>query len=341
MRIVSGLIVAGALGLTAPALAGERGKSLSFVDENDVFFSGTDRNYTQGLKFAFTWSAGGTPGFVRDLAEKWFDAEAGDDVAFTASLGQSIFTPEDISVSAPLPGQHPYAGWLYAGLSVTALDAAETGVAPATIDSFGFEAGVIGPSSLAEPVQREFHKLIDGQDPKGWDNQLKDEPGLHLFYDRHWGYAALGGRKSDTPLGLGLEIWPSVGLFLGNVLTEGRVGLGARLGQGLPNDPWGPPRTRPSLSGGDALIGGEGFSWYVFAKGVGRAVAHNVVLDGNTFRDHSPGVQRAPLVGEIQLGIAAQFGRVRTAYTLINRTEEFDGQDDAQRFGALSVTVGF
>lgn len=58
-----------------------------------------------------------------------------------------------------------------------------------------------------------------------------------------------------------------------------------RLGQRLPLD-YGPPRIQPSLPGSGFFVPPQDrFGWYLFAGVEGRAVARNIFLDGNTFRD--------------------------------------------------------
>lgn len=76
---------------------------------------------------------------------------------------------------------------------------------------------------------------------------------------------------------------------------------------------------------------------YLFAGVYGRLVAHDVFLDGNTWRD-SARVRREPLVGDLQAGLAGQWDDVSFAYTYVARSSEFEGQKDAQRFGALTIT---
>jgi len=42
--------------------------------------------------------------------------------------------------------------------------------------------GVVGPASLAVPVQKRFHKMIGADRPMGWDHQLPNEPVLNVDY---------------------------------------------------------------------------------------------------------------------------------------------------------------
>ena len=43
-----------------------------------------------------------------------------------------------------------------------------------------------GPAALGEEVQNNFHRLINGDRVNGWNNQLRNEPGLTLTYERRW-----------------------------------------------------------------------------------------------------------------------------------------------------------
>ena len=71
----------------------------------------------------------------------------------------------------------------------------------------------------------------------------------------------------------------------------------------------------------------------------GRAVAYNIVLDGNAFRDGGPSVDRKPLVAEGQAGLVIHLGRVQTAFTVVTRTDEFEGQGKQELFGAVSLSM--
>ncbi|MBK8542978.1 MAG: DUF2219 family protein [Caulobacteraceae bacterium] len=50
------------------------------------------------------------------------------------------------------------------------------------------------------------------------------------------------------------------------------------------------PAHIPSLAGAGYFTPRDNFSWYVFAGIEGRAVAHNIFLDGSLFRDDDPSV---------------------------------------------------
>ncbi len=202
------------------------------------------------------------------------------------------------------------------------------------VDTFEATVGIVGPSAFGKEVQRGWHRLIDGEDPKGWDNQLKDEPGIVLTYQRQWRYDL-----RDSMGRFGLDILPTAGASLGNIRTQANLGATLRAGYNLGND-YGPPRIRPALAGSGILDAGDGVSFYLFGGVEGRAVLRNIFLDGNSFRE-SLNVQRKPLVADFQVGAAFRTGNLQLAYTFVIRTEEFDGQQEAQKFGAVSLSVRF
>lgn len=132
---------------------------------------------------------------------------------------------------------------------------------------------------------------------------------------------------------------PHVGGSLGNLATYLNFGATLRVGQGLARD-YGPPRIRPSLPGSGFFLPHEGLGWYVYAGLDGRVVAHNIFLDGNTFRD-SHSVDSKTWVGDLQAGLVLTLQRVRIAYTHIYRTKEFAGQNAGDHFGAVSISARF
>ena len=319
--IVAVLLIV-ALGMTGSARA--QGGTWSFVLENDLF-ADTDRNYTNGIALSYTTA----PDAVPDFAKRWAQALQRDHnpTAFaTVSVGQQMFTPIDIGARRPLPDQHPYAGYLN-------IAGAFTAVSRQRLDSVNIAVGVVGPAALGEQAQAFVHKLIDGRDPNGWDNQLKNEPALLITYDRR--YRSL---IDFDAFGLQGDLVPGFGLSLGNVELSGRGSLALRFGTGLEDD-YGAPRIRSGLATSGALAG-NGTTAYRFAAVEGEAVGRSIFLDGNTFRD-SLSVDRNPFVADFQFGAALGYNQVRVAYTFVVRTPTFDTELGRQRFGAVSVSLRF
>jgi hypothetical protein len=300
--------------------------TLNLVIENDSF-AGHDRDYTNGILASWTTGPDQTPSWARAVA-RWlpFFSEEGT-VRASYGLGQSMFTPNDLSQEDPPGDDHPYAGWLYGSIGLFS----ET---PTHLDQLQLQLGVVGPAALARQAQTLVHEAIGSTKPRGWDHQLDNEPGIVITYQRSWRLPI-----ADDIMGLALDATPHLGAALGNVFTYANGGATLRLGWNVPVD-YGPPRIEPGLPASGYFEPQADFGWYLFAGVEGRAVGRNIFLDGNSFQD-SPSVEKNILVGDAQVGIALVFRAVRLAYTYVFRTPEFKGQDDADKFGALSLSARF
>ncbi|MBC7767369.1 MAG: lipid A deacylase LpxR family protein [Phycisphaerales bacterium] len=306
---------------------------LSLTVENDSLSSGADRNYTSGIRLGYVSPAERVPDWLQGAGSFTRALSNSEPDFWGVAVGQSIFTPEDINAIPAPPDQHPYAGWLYMQISVGAEEDRSDGRAPRFLDSYELELGIVGPSAQGEEAQRGIHEWLGAPDPQGWDSQLEDELAFAVSFDRRWRALRVFG---DYFGGLEADLTPSAGASLGTLRTEARVGVAARIGQRIDSD-YGPPRVRPSLAGLEHFRGGA-LSWSLFAGVQGRAVAHNLFLDGNTFED-SASVERTPFVLDMQTGFSISAGSVRLAYTYVWRTEEFETQPTRQDFGALSLSV--
>lgn len=317
-------LILGCTAAFAHAAEDARG-TLNLVFENDTF-AGTDRNYTNGVELSWLSAPNRALAPLDWVARRVLRAAEDDTIYGGIAVGQNIYTPSDTKTTLPLRDQHPYAGWLHATLSAF-VDSGRT------LDTLALDVGVVGPDAGAEWVQNNVHDLLGAEEAKGWRHQVQNEPGFVLTADRKW--RAIAEWQKD---GLGVDVLPSVGISVGNVLTQAQAGLVLRLGEQLADD-YGPPRIRPSVAGAGFFAPRGRFSWYLFAGANGRAVAYNIVLDGNAFRDGGPSVNRRPLVAEAQAGLVVQFGRVQSAFTVVTRTDEFKGQAQQELFGALSLSM--
>ena len=348
MKFYSGLLVgvatvAATVAFSPKVHAGDNG-TLSIEVENDYFSpDNRDRHYTNGLKFG--WLPNPSPDGQADwLEQQAKELPVGSDDSTGRigwSLGQNIYTPQDKKAFEPLPHDRPYAGWLYAGLSLIKAPVVDpqAPLAVNQLDTLEIDMGVVGRAALGEQVQNSFHAFAFGNEHvNGWHNQLKSEPGLLISYDHKWQALA-----QTNFWGLGADVTPTVGFDLGNVMIDAAAGGMIRVGRDLPAD-YGPPRIRPGLSGSDFFLSGpdsqHDFGWYVFAGTEGRAVAHNIFLDGNTFAT-SLSVPKKTLVADFQVGVAFIVYGVRLTAQEIVRTQEFVHQHGDDEFGSISVSFNF
>lgn len=331
-RLAIGSYLTGALLLMTSNLtqAVEPTGSYTLLIENDVF-TGTDQHYTNGLRLSYLSRQDDVPDFIRKFASAM--PFVGLDARLRAgfAMGHNIYTPNDIQATAIVPDERPYAGYLYAGIAVVAESNTESGN---ILDTWELDLGLVGPSALGEEVQNNFHQLIGSPEARGWANQLEDEPTLSLTHERKWRHL---WRHPES--GLGFDITPHLGGSIGNVAAYLNVGATVRAGKGLARD-YGPPRIRPSLPGAGFFMPQDGMGCYVYAGVDGRAVAHNIFLDGNTFKD-SYSVDRKIWVGDAQFGLVLTFSKMQVAYTHVYRTREFDGQESGDHFGAVSISARF
>jgi hypothetical protein len=324
------LIAAGSVPAVAAEAEPPRGVLTLQVD-ND-FFAGSDQNYTSGLRIAYAAPMGPSHPLESTARALPF---LGGPLSVTYSLGQQLYTPRDISLSQPILTDEPYAGYLYVGIGFES--EAHRGQAPRILTSVELQLGVVGPAALGEQTQRAAHKLFNSDEANGWDNQLKNEPAINLFYDRAWiGWHET--RIGEAGRGYRIDLSPHVGAALGNVYTYAAGGATLRFGPNLPAS-LGSRSMRPGPPGSNYYKTAPDGRWHLFLSAEGRAVARNIFLDGNTFTD-SQSVDKYPFVGEARVGIAMTLGRYRLAYAQVFQTKQFHGQDP-QSFGSVSISTDF
>lgn len=323
------------------------GPTLLIYFENDLFYN-EDRYYTNAVQARLISpdlrtlaEYGYLPQGVSNLLGRVPFPGSRDATQYNVSIGfgQHIYTPKNTNVSTLQKKDRPYAGYLYGLLALHAKRENR-------LDTLELAAGVIGPSSLAEQSQNEVHRIRSIDTAKGWKNQLRDEPALMLTWSRTWRMNA-----GALPGGWGWDILPRVDVSAGNPYTRAGLGGEARLGWNLPPD-YGSSTIRPGsgitrpleegVPGAYAHAGSDSFSdnvsLYFFAGADGHAVAWNSFLDGNVWKD-SHDVDKFPLSGEINWGVALTIYDFSITYTHVLRAREFHGQDKGQNFG--SITVGY
>ncbi len=306
---------------------------VSFTTENDFFGGGTDRNYSNGVRIERVSAADDVHPALDWVANRipYLDLERVD-LRQGFALSHAIYTPEDISRAIPDPNDRPYAAWLHISATVVASDVD-------TQDTLQVNLGMVGPAANGEFVQNNWHNIIGIDQAQGWASQLKDEPGIEIVAQR---MQLLGGTaKGALPFGLEADFGAHLGGAIGNVRTYANAGLTARIGFDLEGN-FAPPRIRPALSGaGDFIPGTEEdpFGGYFFIGVDGRAVARDMFLDGNLWRDGPRVTDRRDFVGDLQAGVAVHYRDVQLAFTFVNRSEQFVSQNDPQRFGAFSISV--
>jgi hypothetical protein len=306
------------------AFVGERSfadESVSFYLENDSRFTkpngNTDRHYTNGGKLVYVtqpeWA------WLADFS-RWHFGNEGEPVDTAAGffLGQHIYTPDHADEPANRdPEDRVFAGWLYTGLF------AERATAD-VLDHVEINAGVIGPSSLAEETQDGIHSLLDSDESIGWDEQLEDEFAMDAMFMRQ--QRVTGGCLKPTEH---TDVIGEYGFTVGSVHRQAQAGLTFRYGYNL-GKTFGPGRL--SLPAGISRFRQPSKSAYAFIRGAGKAVEYDRFLTG---------LSHEPFVGELQAGLVYQTGRFELGYSQTFLTREFDEQHGKDSYGELTVSCRF
>lgn len=158
---------------------GEAPWQVIFQLDNDLF-SGSDRNYTNGIRLGLVKELGTEydfhqflhkhlyrlSGADQDSRFRRFALYKNDDLRFAVGGGltQLMFTPEDSTALTAPKGQRPYAGWL--GLEFTLQAKNDDRVSGVT-----FSVGATGSASIGEESQEWVHTNISGSPIfQGWDS---------------------------------------------------------------------------------------------------------------------------------------------------------------------------
>jgi hypothetical protein len=319
------------------AVADEEGRII-LLEENDSLYFNSDKHYTQGLRLSDLRpalapdSAGNGPfNFVHEIAPILFQPD-GDQGArrYAFFFGQSVFTPKNLTLKPPDPHDRPYGGWLYAGVSL--LQESDRRM----LENLELDVGVVGPMALGKQVQNNWHQLIGKEQAQGWSSQIQNEPGGVLSYERSWRFPLTADPNT------GVDVVPQLGASLGNVFTYGEAGAQIRIGRNLQSD-YGQVHIRPALSGTDYFTDPTDgkLGYYFFLGAQGRAVGHNIFLDGNTFRQ-SPHVSKKALVADLQAGFSVFWGScLRLDFSVVRRTEEFVGQHTPDEIGTAALAFSW
>ncbi len=307
--------------------------TLNVYFENDLF-ADTDQQYTNGTKIS--WVSPDVTRFVESnfpLLTEWVDREVhflkrGYDhknVAF--SIGQNMYTPKDIVTTELVENDRPYAAWLYLSAGFHAKNDHRQ-------DTLAIQFGMIGPAALGQEIQNLVHDLRNIDRANGWDNQIKNEVGLNLVAERRVRLNA-----HTTGSGWEADAFASGGLVLGNVSTYANVGIEGRIGYNLPQN-FGTTHIRPGGETNIPLLNEQDYGFLLFVSLEGRAVARDIFLDGNTFRD-SHSVSKEPLVGDFAVGIKFKLKDFKVSLSQVRRSKQFRLQPDSHSFGSIMVSYAY
>ena len=272
----------------------ERGRASTVVDvDNDtLLLTGSDRFYTSGLRLSRNYRLPSDDG---SESMGW-------------RMGQQLYTASSIRrLPAELAAlDHPYAGWLYAGLTYRreASDGSEI--------AYGLDIGCLGPCAGGEWSQESLHRAMHQPRPAAWSTQIGTEAGAVVM---------VGARGPYRSLGSQMDLRPGVAARLGNIFTDVSAEATLRAGQ-----------LRGDLQGSGV---------YGFFRLAARAVAHDATLQGGWLTGtEARTVSPKRLTGEAELGMQWQSPQWALRISVIRRSNEIKGLSESlgqQDFLRLSI----
>ncbi len=284
-------------------------KNISFVTENDADFR-TDRDYTYGSELSILYKT-----------------EEAHYISF--GIAHQMFTPKDFDKeNVDLSKERPYAGYIF-------FDSGFHTVTNGILDSLNIQVGFVGPSTKMDRVQKIIHSLIGSPDPKGWDEQIGDELILQLDFERRW-YV-----KTQKLFGLQSALIPYCGINLGNASTLAAGGFVYTFGWNLPRD-FGSRRIDyrgyNNIPLTETKTSKESFVFELWLES--DAVARNIFLDGNTFKE-SVHVKKRNFLLKGGFGLGYRYDRWRFNYLRTYSTKEFVTQSYYHSYGSFLVGYDF
>jgi len=293
--------------------------------ENDVF-TGTDDSYSSGESFNFLF-------FIPEEDYAIYNLLGYSDVEtysyFTFAFANQLYTPTDVLETALIPTDRPYASWSY--LETTMHKASKS-----QLRSLSLQVGMVGPSSYGEEMQDIVHKFIDSSEVNGWDNQLTNELGVNLKYTQKWRY------QTQSSSSLESSIIPFASGELGNIAINATAGVTTRIGWNIPKD-FGVSSIDIGADPGIPVKGEfknmkklpRSFSFNLSAAG--SAVARDIFLDGNTFKD-SHSVDKKAFVGYVGVGFTARYKNFVIDFMEIHNSKQFEGEKRSHAIGSLILS---
>lgn len=293
--------------------------------DNDIFYPKfTDQDYTGGFSINITDNEVRQYWLSPDQMLGWLDAllpleRAAAPRLYSLDSGITVFTPENIEASDPLPGDRPYASLVFVSANRAY---AEPGASRAWMSTLTL--GVLGLRASAI-IQEALHRMVHTDKPMGWDHQISDGGEFTLRY-------SLASQKMHRRGALGPESWQyevktTKSLSIG-YLTDTAWGVSLRYGH--LHSPWwafnpqhteyGEQATQPGL-----ILPKGVAEYYVWGGFNIRLRAYNAFLEGQ-FRNSDVSFDRSELrylIGEAWLGVTHEFEKGwRASYFLRGQTSE-------------------
>ncbi len=320
-------------------LAADRGIGV-YVDQ-DLYIPGVneDRDYTMGLAVEFFWQGKGLyvmDPIVQQIGEWLGLHQPGDTIERSFMLGSINYTPDDLSVRAPILKDRPYASLIY-------LSNKRVRANPDVAAGVEFRLGMLG-TGVAGAVQSDLHRwwreAVDNHEPvepRGWSHQISDGGELtgriRLAYSKRLGHGSAGPLNWDVAGSTSMSVGYQSNATLGLTIRSGRLGSSFWT---VPFDPINRGAFLPSRSNSE---------WYFWAGYRTRLVGYDAMLQGQ-FRNSAVTVDpdsMERIVHEAAVGLTAAWKPVQVTFVVNAKTAEIDsgGARRSHYWGGTYFVVRF
>jgi lipid A 3-O-deacylase len=280
--------------------------------END-FFSGTDRDYTQGIYLEWVNHSLSRFPLMHLLAKP-----RNSDIKYGLALEHNAYTPNIIADPAIQYGDRPYAGVLLLKSFLTAINASRHERV-----SFILSTGLIGPWAGGEGMQKGIHHWINYTQPEGWHNQIKNDIALNYQVNYEKEFARWKDRLS-------LSLYNSA--RAGTLSTKATTGVTAMLGNYY----------SPFATNGNKRK--KKFQYYIYDQPTVSLIGYDATLQGGLFNRSSvytiagKNIKRVTFIN--RWGLIIVFSKLFIEYYQSGPTQEFS-TSVYHRSGGVQIGFGF
>ncbi|SKB98381.1 lipid A deacylase LpxR family protein [Dyadobacter psychrophilus] len=277
--------------------------------DND-FFAKSDYYYTQGYSFEVI-----TPGLGKNPLNKLL-LNKGQSTHYGLAFEHYGFTPTSISSEAILYNDRPFAGCIMLKSFRISTDSLKKTRLVAILST-----GMIGPAAFAGKMQTKIHEWTGDRDPKGWQNQIKNDVVINYevqFQKQVFNFKNIVALNTETQI------------QIGTLTNKAQAGLTVRVGKF--NAPF---ENRP-------LKSRKNIQCYIYSQPLIGFNAYDATLQGGLFARNSPYTLRSSQINRVtfqdNFGVVVQCWRIYLEYYQSFLTKEFrTGMD--HRWGG--VKIGF